>query len=68
MVNILAAHKRELETELREKIQAFFEANNETPESVSITMKLGELGEANSLSTIDILIKDACAGSTLQTI
>lgn len=64
MVEILAAHKRELEIELRDRIQAFFKANDEFPESVSISMKLAGSGEADSLSTIHILIKDACTGGS----
>ena len=61
MVEILAAHKRELEIELRKRIQAFFEANDEPPESVSIEMELSGSGE--SLPTIHILVKDACTQS-----
>jgi len=68
MIEILAAHKRELENELRERVQAFFEANDETPESVSIEMKLAAPGKDNHLSTIHILVKDACSGTTLATI
>lgn len=65
MVEILATHKRELENELRERVRAFFEENNETPESVSIDMQLDELGGNNGLSTIQILVKDASTGATL---
>ena len=68
MVEILAAHKRELEVELRERIQAFFGANNETPESVSIVMELSGSGAEDNLSTIHILIRDACVGTTLITV
>jgi hypothetical protein len=42
MIAVLAANKQELENELRERVQAFFEANDEAPESVSIEMKLIE--------------------------
>ena len=61
MIEILAAHKRELESELRARVQAFFEANaEEAPESISIEMKLTELEQGDSLSTIHILVKDTC--------
>lgn len=68
MVEILAAHKQELEIELRERIQAFFEANNEAPESVSIEMELAGSGEEEKLSTIHILVKDMYTGKTLMTV
>lgn len=68
MVEILAAHKKELEIELRERIQTFFQANDEYPESVSIEMALAGSGEVDTLSTIHILVKDSCAGSTLTII
>jgi len=58
MLEILAAHKRELEIELRERIQEFFEANNEAPESVSIKMELAGFGKEDNLSKIHILVKD----------
>lgn len=58
MVEVLAANKQALETELRERIQKFFEANNEVPESVSIQMNLAESEEENSISKINILVKD----------
>lgn len=68
MIEVLAAHKRELEKELRERVQAFFEVNDETPESVSIEMKLTTPEHSDELSTIHILVKDACSGATLMTI
>lgn len=69
MIEILAAHKRELESELRARVQAFFEANAEAaPESISIEMKLTEPEQGNGLSTIHILVKDACTGATLMTV
>ena len=58
MVEVLAANKQALEIELRERIQKFFEANNEVPESVSIQMNLAESEEENSISKINILVKD----------
>ncbi len=58
MVEVLAANKQALEIELRERIQQFFEANNESPESVSIQMNLAESGEKNNISKINILVKD----------
>ena len=58
MIEILAARKRELEKELQERIEVFFESTDQTPESVSINMKLTDLEEGN-LPTIHIRIKDA---------
>lgn len=68
MIEVLAKHKWELECELRERVQAFFEANNEAPESVSIEMKLNKSGKNNGLSTIQILVKDSCTGETIMTV
>lgn len=65
MFEILATHQREIEDELRERVQFFFAANNETPESVSIEMKIAKPEQLNGLSTIHILVKDACTGTTL---
>ena len=67
MIEVLATHQRELEKELRERVQAFFEANDEAPDSVSIEMKLTGHDQVNGLSTIHILVKDACTGATLMT-
>lgn len=69
MIEVLAAHRRELESELRARVQAFFEANaEEAPESISIEMKLTGPEQNNGLSTIHILVKDACTGATLMTV
>lgn len=68
MIEVLAAHRRELEKELRERILAFFAANDETPESVSIEMRLDKSDQETGLSTIHILVKDACTGMTLMTV
>lgn len=68
MIEALSAHKQELENELRERVQAFFETNNESPESVSIEMKLTKPEQTNGISTIKILVKDGCTGDTLVTI
>lgn len=68
MIEVLSAHKQELKKELQERVQAFFEANNETPESVSIEMKLSDSTEKNGLSTIHILVKDPDTGATLMTV
>jgi len=65
MVHILTARKRELENELRERVQDFFEANNETPESISISMALSG-SEQEDLSTIRIHIKDALSSTNLN--
>jgi len=65
MVHMLTARKRELENELRERVQAFFEANNETPESISISMALSG-SEQEDLSTIRIHIKDALSSTNLN--
>lgn len=66
MIEILAAHKRELESELRARVQAFFEANaEEAPESISIEMKLTGPEQNNGLSTIHILVKDASLYTTI---
>lgn len=66
MVHLLAARKRELENELRERVQAFFEAHNETPESVSISMKMSDSDPHEGLSTIRIHIKDALSNASLN--
>lgn len=55
MIKQLAANQRALEKELRQRVQAFFEANDEALESVSIDMKLTGAGQDNR---IDILIKE----------
>lgn len=68
MINKLVAHKQELEAELQERVQAFFEKNNASPESVSIEMKLRKSGRDDNLSTIHILVKDARTGATLMTV
>ena len=54
MVEILTKYKRELEIKLRERIQALIEANNESPESASIEMKLSGSGEERNLSAIPL--------------
>ena len=59
MIEILAARKRELEKELQERIEGFFESYDKTPESVSINMKLTDLGQEGNLPAIHIRIKDA---------
>lgn len=59
MIEKLAINKKALENELRDRIQAFFKANDEAPASVSIKMQLSGLGHDNHLSTIDIHVKDA---------
>ena len=68
MIEVLAAHKYELTKELRERIQAFFTANDEAPDSVSIEMKLTEAEQENGVSTIHIIVKDSCTGTTLMTV
>lgn len=65
MVEILAAHKQALEIELQERVRAFFESNDNALESVSIEMKLTGTEGDNSLSTIHILVKDACTDTPL---
>ena len=59
MIEVLASHKGELEKELRERVQAFFVANDGAPESVSIEMKLSDTEQTYGLSTIHILVKDS---------
>jgi len=59
MIKILASKKSELEKELRERVQAFFEANDKTPQSVYIEMALNESEQSMELSTIHILVKDS---------
>lgn len=68
MVEVLAAHRRELEIELQERVRAFFEGNDNALESVSIEMKLTGAEGDNNLSTIHILVKDACTSTTLMTV
>ncbi len=68
MIEVLAAHRRELEEELRERVWAFFAENDEAPESVSIEMKFTDKGQDDGLSTIHILVKDTCSGATLMTV
>lgn len=59
MIKVLAKNKLELEKELKERVQAFLIANNETPESVSIKMDFNESGQDFESSTIQIHIKDS---------
>lgn len=66
MVHKLAARKRELENELRERVQAFFEAHDETPESVSVKMKLPPLESGDDMPTIRIRIKDDLSNTALD--
>ena len=66
MVHILAARQRELENELRERIQAFFVANDETPESISVNMKMLNSEQAENMPTIRIHIKDALSNTALN--
>lgn len=68
MIEVLTAHQQQLTHELQECVQAFFAANNEAPESVSIEMKLSEPKQVNDVSTIHILVKDACTGATILTV
>lgn len=68
MIEVLAAHRQELEKELRERVQAFFEKNDEAPESISIEMKLTEADQKGGSSSIHILVRDASTGITLATI
>lgn len=55
MIKQLAANQQALEKELRQCVLAFFEANNEPPDSVSIEMKLAGTGQDNR---IHILVKE----------
>ena len=66
MVHILASHKQELENELQERIQAFFEANDETPASISVNMKMLHSESAENMPTIRIHIKDALSNTALN--
>ena len=59
MIEVLAENRQALEKELRERVQAFFKANNEAPESVSIEMAFNESGRSLESSTIEILVKDS---------
>ena len=59
MIKVLAENRQALEKELRERVQAFFKANNEAPESVSIEMAFNESGHSLESSTIEILVKDS---------
>ena len=68
MIEVLAAHRKELEKELRERVQAFFEKNDEAPESISIEMKLTEADQKDGSSSIHILVRDASTDITLATI
>lgn len=68
MIEVLAAHKYELANELQARVQAFFAANDEAPDSVSIEMKLTEAEQDNGVSTIHIVVKDSCTGTTLMTV
>jgi hypothetical protein len=68
MIEVLAAHQQELTKELEARVQAFFAANDEAPESVSIEMKLSEPKQLNDVSTIHILVKDTCTGATILTV
>lgn len=57
MIEVLAAHKREIEQELRERIQAL-SANDLVPENISIDMQLLGSAHKNEMPTINISIKD----------
>lgn len=57
MIEVLAAHKREIEQELRERIQAL-SANGLVPENISIDMQLLGSAHENEMPTINISIKD----------
>ena len=59
MIKVLAKNKLELEKELKGRVQAFFIANNETPESVSIKMDFNESEKSLESSSIQIHIKDS---------
>ena len=48
-----------VEKELIERVKAFFIANNETPESVSIKMDFNESGQNLESPTIQIHVKDS---------
>ena len=61
MIKQLAANQRALEKELRQRVLAFFEANAESPDSVSIEMKLAGTGQDNR---IHILVKEIDHPST----
>ncbi|PWQ92927.1 hypothetical protein [Leucothrix pacifica] len=68
MIDVLAANKQALETELQERIQTFFQVNNKKPNTVSIEMKLSKTEQVNGSSTIKILVKDKCTDQTLITV
>lgn len=55
MISVLATHRQELEQELQERLQDFFAKNNESPESVSVDMKLSDTEQA---AMIHIRVKD----------
>jgi len=55
MIAALAAHKQDLEQELLERLQAFFAENDESPESISIEMKMFD---SEQQASIHILVKD----------
>jgi len=59
VIEILAENRLALEKELRERVHAFFKANNEAPGSVSIEMSFPKIPKGNKPSTIDILVKDS---------
>jgi len=62
VIETLITHKRELENELSERIQALFEETNQVPGRVSIKMKLADLAGQNK--RIDILIQQSDSTAT----
>ena len=64
MISRLTAHQRELEAELQQRVQAFFDAHGEAPGRVSIRMQLSKADLLDSLSQIHILVKQADTGTT----
>jgi len=59
VIEILAENRLALEKELKERVHAFFKANNEAPGSVSIEMSFQKMPKGRKPSTIDILVRDS---------
>lgn len=63
MINELQQNRQELERELQQTVRAFFEANDQHPDSVSIQMHLNNKQQSGS-AAIHILVKEGVSNLT----
>ena len=69
MIEVQTNRKQELAEELQERVKSFFITNGESPDNFSVEMKLTESSDqTGDLTTIHVLVKDACSGAVLMTI